>query len=120
FDLFKITVTREEEDAALPTPQLRDLAVADEDRRGVRVVGAELEPGHSPVEEQDFLRQVEAEARPRLVLAVDDHQIAGREPPLDGCRQRLRREIRVEDAERQGREVDETGGGYGGGGTSPR
>src|SRR2546422_5348684 len=62
-DLFKIPVAREEEDAPLTLPQLRNLAVAYEDRRRVRVVGAELEAGHSPVEEQDFLRQVESEAR---------------------------------------------------------
>src|SRR5262245_35065797 len=83
-DFFQLTIAREEEDAALPTPQLRDLAVADEDRGRVRVVRAELESVPSPVEEQDFLRQIESDARSPVVLVVEYHQVAWREPLLDG------------------------------------
>src|SRR5262245_4912493 len=85
-DLFKLAVVREEEDAALSLPHLRDLSVADENRRSVRVVRAELQSVLPPVEEQDFLRQIESDARSPLVLAVEHNHVAWREPPLDGFR----------------------------------
>src|SRR5215475_791037 len=79
-DLFKITVACEQEDPLMSLPQMRNLAVADEDRRRVRIVRAELQPGHSSVQEQHFLRKVETDAQTYLLSLVDALPIAARPP----------------------------------------